>query len=269
MLIDTHCHLTMLADKKYEEPLLPEHDEEIDDVVWQANESGVEIILSVATTLPDTLQTIRIAQRHPGVFVAAGIHPCDCKENWHDDFKKISELVRNKEENKIVGVGETGLDFYHQPFFKQRQLDAFKAHIELALEHNLALSIHMREAVDEALKVMESYKGQLRGVAHCFSQSRDVAKTLEDWGVYIGIGGPLTYPKNDELRQIIAAVSLEQILLETDAPFLTPQQFRGQPNHPCHITIIARAVALVKGVDVAVVEDTTTASAQKLFGFTK
>jgi len=194
-----------------------------------------------------------------------GIHPGDCNASWQKDVKKIEALLANKEENVIVGVGETGLDFYHKPFNKQRQVDAFKAHIEASLEHTLPLIIHMRDSSEETLRVLDEYKDEACGVAHCFVQTKDIAQVLIDWGFYLGIGGPITYPRNELLREMYALVPLESIVLETDAPFLPPQPFRGKPNHPKYIPLIAQKIAQIRNVAVEVVAEVTTTNAKKLF----
>ena len=244
MFVDTHCHLTMMRE------------EGLDKILQEASAEGVEKIITIGTTLDDTLASIEIARSYKNVFATVGIHPCDCGQGWRKDFCEFESLVK-KDNKNIIGVGETGLDFYHKPFFKERQIDAFKAHIELSIKHDLALVLHIRDSADEALKVLEEYKGEMRGVAHCFCQSQDVADILVEWGFYLGIGGPITYPKNNKLRDVVKQVPLEKLLLETDAPFLPPQKFRGKRNYPKYIPIIAQAIADIKGVDVGVVRDIT------------
>lgn len=255
MFVDTHCHVTIMAQRG----------EASDEVVQQAAQAGVTKLITIATTVQDSLDSIQVAQQFPGVWATAGIHPCDCPQGWRQVFRAIEALCENKKKNKIVGLGETGLDFYHKPFFKQRQLDAFVAHIECALVHGLPTVIHIRESVDEVLKILEKYKSELTGVAHCFSQDKSAAQTLIDWGFYLGIGGPVSYPKNDLLREIVRDAPLERLVLETDAPFLPPQQFRGKPNHPKYIPLIAQVVADAKGVELATVGEVTTGNVKKLF----
>ena len=268
MLVVTHCHLAMMVKRSWQkdrfDPAI--HMPEIESIVHQAAVLDVGKIITVATTLPDSLDSIFIAQKIAGVFATVGIHPCDYTSEWKNDFAQIKKLVCNKKENKIVGIGETGLDFYHKPFNKQKQIDVFRAHIELSLEYNLPLVIHVRESVDDVLRVLGEYKKEVGGVFHCFCQSKEVARTIIDWGMYIGIGGPITYPKNEYLRELIREIGLERIVLETDAPFLPPQQFRGKRNHPQYIPLIAQAIADIKGIKKAVVADATTKNVERLFG---
>ena len=166
-----------------------------------------------------------------------------------------------------MAIGEVGLDFYHKPFDAPRQRDCFKAHIELALEHNLALSIHVREAGQELLRVLDEYHKQIkRAVIHCFSQPQDFADEVLKWGFYLGIDAPITYPKNELLRSVVINAPLTSLVLETDAPFLPPQALRGKKNHPAYIAMFAGVIADLKGVSVEEVAAVTTKNAQKLFG---
>jgi len=256
MFIDTHCHLTF---KKLGVP---------DEVVAEASEAGVGAIISIGTDLKDSLAVVEISRRIDSVWAVVGIHPCDAIEGWRGDFKEIEGLCKEKGSNKIVGLGETGLDFYHKPFFKQRQADLFVANIECALENNLPVVVHMRDADDEVLKILEIYKNDLTGVVHCFSHKKFVAETVLSWGFYVGIGGVISYPKNDDLRATVKDIPLEKILLETDAPFLPPQEFRGKKNHPKYVPLIGGVLAIIKGVELSEVEAVTTENAKKLFGLT-
>lgn len=249
MFVDTHCHLTIMSDKS---------SEQVDIIVKEAADAGVTQIVTVATTLQDSINAVDIAKKCDGVWATVGIHPCDCPEFWRGDFAQVENLVKNKKENKIVALGETGLDFYHKPFFKQRQIDAFKAHIECAIEHDLPVIVHIRESAQEVLKVLQDYKGRVKGVAHCFLQTKEIADILIDLGFYLGVGGCITYPKNEWLREMIQDIDLKHLLLETDAPFLPPQQCRGKKNHPKYVPLIAEAIANIKKITVHQVGAVTT-----------
>jgi TatD DNase family protein len=262
MFVDTHCHLMMIDQESGEEK-----------VIKEARESGVGHLITIGTTLEDSIRSVELAKKYTVVSATIGMHPCDCGDDWKNEFDQLKKLLKNNLGEKIgkkiiVGIGETGLDFYHKPFFKQRQIDSFCAHIELAIEYRLPIVLHIRDSAEEALKVLEKYKDEIRGVAHCFVQKEDIAKILLDWGFYLGIGGPISYPKNKLLRNMFASIDLERILLETDAPFLPPQQYRGQRNHPKYIPLIAQVLAEVKQVDVKTVESVTTENANNLFKLT-
>ena len=263
MYIDTHCHLNIMAKRKFETSLSIEHLAIIEKIIKKTSEKNIYKILTIATSLIETQNTMLIVKKHENVYGAIGIHPCDAKENWKKEFDQIKNILPNK---KIVALGETGLDFFHKPFFAQRQIDLFKAHIETAIEQNLPIIIHSRNAMDEVLKTIEPYKNESTGVFHCFSESAEIAKTILEWNFYMGFGGPITYPKNEQLRDTVKDLPLEAILLETDAPFLPPQEYRGKENHPCYIPIIAKEIARIKNISVEEVESATTKNAEALFG---
>lgn len=269
MFVDTHCHLNIMTGKE-PEALLGDSDYPIiSDIIDQARRVGVEKIINVGTSLPESENSIQIARRFSGVYATVGVHPCDANNDQldlHLVIKKIREWLKYKDDHKIVGVGETGLDFYHKPYNQQRQIDFFRAQMECALEYNMPLVVHVRDAGDELLRVLEEYvKNGVRGVIHCFGQKLDFAQQVLAWGFYVGLDGPIGYPKNQWLRDIIKIIPLQQIILETDAPFLPPQQFRGKQNSPIHIPLIARIVADIQEIALNAVEDTTTLNAQKLF----
>jgi TatD DNase family protein len=258
----------MMTNKSENTPLSQQDLEKIKEIVKQTQIANVGLIVNVGTTMPEILNSIKIAQACKSVFVAAGIHPCECFSytGWKGQISGLEALVKNHEQSKIVAIGEIGFDFYHEPFDKAAQEDAFRMQIELALEYKLPIIVHVRNAADELLHVLSDYvKNGLRGVIHCFSQKQDFADQVLEWGFYIGIDGHITYPKNTELRDVIKSVPLDRLLLETDAPFLPPQQFRGKQCHPAFIPLIAEFIADLRNISLQEVEDTTTQNAIKLF----
>jgi TatD DNase family protein len=269
MFIDTHCHLNIIAPKQPEQLLEQSHFASIDEAFVQAAEQRVQMIINVGTSIAESLNSITIAKRYQSVFATVGIHPCDSRDfdgTVHDAHRELKKMVQHKEENKIVGIGETGLDYYHKPFDADRQKDFFKMQIELALEHKLALVVHVREAADDLLRVLEEYvPNKIRGVIHCFSQKKYVADLVVDWGLYVGLDAPIGYPKNEEMRTVFKNIPLAHIVLETDAPFLPPQQYRGKPNRPAYLPMIAQYLADIQGVSIEEVELITTQNAKALF----
>ena len=225
MLIDTHCHINMMVKKKFDVPLSQEQIDAAKIIIEQAAEQNVTRIINVGTSLIESLNCITLAQKYDAIFATVGIHPNDCTELWRDDVHELERLLKQKEENKIVGVGEIGLDKHYPNYNLQRQKDAFRAQIELALKYSVAVVVHTRDARDETLDVLEEYRNELqRGVIHCFSEDQDFADDVIAMKFAIGIGGPVTYPNNDQLRQVAQQTILENIVLETDAPFLPPQE---------------------------------------------
>jgi TatD DNase family protein len=268
MFVDTHCHLNMIVKKEWDLPLSEEQFLIIDAILKSSTNKGVEKIITIGSSgLADTIDLINLAKKFKNVFASVGFHPNDClSQDWKKSFEVVKKLAKEKEKNKIVAIGETGLDFYHKPFYQDLQVDALRAHIELALENNLALVFHSRQSSEEFLKVLEEYKKEIKGVLHCFSHEKFVADTVLSWGLFIGLDAPISYPKNQALRDIVSTVPVEKILLETDAPFLPPQEFRGKQNLPEYIPMFAKTIADLKGIDLEELGKITTVNAQKLFG---
>ncbi|MEX2438152.1 MAG: TatD family hydrolase [Candidatus Babeliales bacterium] len=264
MLIDTHCHLNMMIKKTFDTLIGPAEKNLADTIIQHAAQAGVTRIINVGTSVPESLNCITLARHYPGIWAAIGLHPTDCTAQWLEDFKEIKALI--KKENKIVAIGECGIDKYHPGYDINRQKAAFKAQIELALEHNLALIVHSRNAYDETLYALDEFAGQIkRGVMHCFSEDQAFADHVIAQNFLLGIGGPLTYPKNNDLRTIFTTLPLEKIVLETDAPFLPPQSIRGQQNSPAQIKTIAEFLADLRGDSFATIAQKTTQNAIRLF----
>ncbi|MBD3231875.1 YchF/TatD family DNA exonuclease [Candidatus Dependentiae bacterium] len=265
MYIDTHCHLNMLVDKQPNQILNPNDFLIIKQIIDSARKVDVKQLITIGTSTDESLNSINIAKKNHNVFCAVGLHPCDCGINWQKDFEKIKQMIQNKKENKIVAIGETGLDFFHMPFDKGRQIYALRSHIELSIEHQLPIIIHVRDAAKDLLRVLKDYKNKIKGVVHCFSQDLNFAKAILELKLFLGIGAIITYPKNDSLRTTINQIPIENILLETDSPFLPPQNLRGKQNLPEYIPIIAEKLAEIKNTSTSKIEKITTLNAQKLF----
>ena len=266
MLIDTHCHINTIVKKEFDIPLTPSMIYAAQYVITQAESRGVTIIINVGTSLIESTNCIQLAQEYASCFAAIGIHPNDCTDNWRNDIKDIALFAPKAHELKIVAIGECGLDFHYPDFNMQRQKDAFKMQIELALEYDLALIVHTRDAGDETLRALEEFKGQIkRGIIHCFSEDQSFANTVIQWGFALGIGGTITYPKNDYLRTIVKNMPLANVVLETDAPFLPPQYMRGKQNSPDQIAFIAQFIADLRGVSFEDIAQKTTANAKTIF----
>ncbi len=268
-LVDTHCHLNMMIKSDFEVPITDQMVEDAQQIVHQAQKWGVNCVVNVGTSLIESKNSVVLAQQINHVYATVGIHPNDCTDQWRSEFKELERLVKQKDTTHVVGVGETGIDRHYAGYDLQRQVDAFKAHIELALEYDCALIVHSREAYDETLRVIEEYaKHMPRGVMHCFSYDQTFAQQVVQWGFVVGIGGTVTYPKNDELRLVVQKLSLKHIVLETDAPFLPPQHIRGKRNHPKEIKTIAEYIAQLRSEPYREVAKQTTKNAAVLFDIT-
>lgn len=270
MLVDTHCHINMMVKKTFDTILTHEEIKAAGDVVKHAHSKNVNFIINVGTSLIESKNCITLAHEYKPILAVIGIHPNDLTQNWKTDLKELQVLLAHKQDNKIVGIGECGLDFHYPEFKIQQQKDALKAQIELALENDLGLVVHTRDAGDETLRVLEEFKGQItKGIIHCFSEDINFAKTVIEWGFAIGIGGIITYPKNNYLRDIVSTVSLQSIVLETDAPFLPIQSMRGKQNHPHYIFDIAQYIAQLRNETLDEVTNQTSANASRIFDIAK
>jgi TatD DNase family protein len=264
MLVDTHCHINNMVKKEFDIPLSPFDISQAQTIINEAAQEQITTIINVATSLEESKNCITLAEAFPQVFASIGIHPTDCSAQWKNDFTEIKKLIHSE---KVVGIGECGLDLYHKTTPLDRQISAFCAQIELAIMHKKALIVHSRDAYDETLRVLETYRNEkIRGVMHCFSYDNDFAQTIIAWNFYLGIGGTITYPKNEILRYAVQKTPLKHIVLETDAPFLPIQSMRGKQNHPKHIKDIAHFVADIKEILFDEVAHQTTQNARTLFG---
>lgn len=265
MLIDTHCHIPMIINEDIHKMLTPDDYEKTAQILTDASSVGVTKLITIgSTTYNESVNCSALSKQFEHIFAAVGLFPHDCTTTWIDDLKALIPLIKNN--NKIVAIGECGLDFHYPDYLPERQKDSFKAQLELALEYDRAIIIHTRQAPDETLKIIDEYKNHLpRGVFHCFSEDLDFAKYIIDLGFYIGIPGTITYPKNDRLRTIISTLGLEHVVLETDSPYLPPQHMRGKQNHPREVATIAQYIAQLLQIDLEAVARITTANAHQLF----
>jgi TatD DNase family protein len=252
-LIDTHAHL-----------YVEEFKNDIDSVIEQALRTRIDKILMPAIDLASHLDMIELEAKFPAVCKSMmGVHPCSVKENYESELKVAEDYLSK---NKFVAVGETGLDFYWDISFKNQQYDAFNRQIEWALHYDIPVVIHSRNSTDECIKTVTRHqRGKLKGVFHCFSGTADQAQQIIDLGFYLGVGGVVTF-KNAGLDKVLKDVSMDHIVLETDAPYLAPVPFRGKRNESSYLKYIAEKLADIKHTDVQEIERVTTINAEKLFG---
>ena len=273
MLIDTHCHLNIMA-RSYEtkHSFIPFTTQEIDfikNTIHEAEKSDVSIIINVGTDIIESKTCIELSRLFDSCYAVVGLHPTDAKhESWNAELKTINQYAQ---EEYVIGIGECGIDRYHQGYNFQLQKAVFQKQIEIALEHNLPLVIHSRDAVEETLECLLPYtkESNLKGIIHCYSYDLSYAQEFIKYRFVLGIGGTVTYPKNEILRNVVLNVPLEKIVLETDAPFLPPQIIRGKQNNPGQIANIARYIADLKNIDFQTVAQITTTTAKNIFTFTK
>ncbi len=255
-----------MVKKKFDIPLTPNELEDANAIIKECAQEQVTQFINVGTSLVESQNCIALAKKYPQIWAVVGIHPNDCTPEWLKDFKELAKYVNNAREHRIVGIGECGLDKHYPDTNLKRQIDAFSAQIELALEYDLPIVVHTRDALDETALVLEKYQHEkLSGIIHCFSGDKAFADFSVKLGFVLGIGGPLTYPKNSVLREIFGTLALEHIVLETDAPYLPIQAMRGKPNHPKYIRAIAEYLAELRGISFEQVATVTTNTARSLF----
>lgn len=250
MLVDTHAHL---QDRVYAR--------DIAEVLARATAAGVERIVNVSYDQSSSEQAVQLAREHHGIFAAVGTHPHDAASWSADSAVRLRQLAGEK---KVVAIGEIGLDYHRNLSPKPAQQKAFIAQIELARELSLPIIVHSREATEDILAVLGNYR-DLRGVIHCYSGTRTQAKKFLDLGYYLGITGIVTFPQAGELQAVAASVPLDRLLVETDAPYLAPQSFRGQRNEPAYVVEVAVQIAALKKIGLADVAKQTTLNAVELF----
>jgi TatD DNase family protein len=256
MLVDSHCHLDY-----------PPMAEDLSGTLARARNAGVGTLLTIGTKLRDFARVRAIAEANDNVFCSVGIHPHEA-ENEQADTAKLVELARHA---KVVGIGETGLDYYYDKSPREKQRENFRAHIRAAEETVLPLIVHTRDAdEDTAAMLGEAARGgRLRGVLHCFTSSQQLADAALGFGFYISISGIVTFKNAEALRQVVKSIPLERLLVETDSPYLAPVPVRGKPCEPAYVAHTAAKVAELKGVSVAELARVTTANFFALFGRAK
>jgi TatD DNase family protein len=251
-IIDTHAHL--YAD---------EFGSEIEQTLVRAKNAGVDAVVLPNIDLDSLQPMLKITSSFPEMcFPALGLHPTSVKGNYREVLDKLKS---NFDNHKFVAVGEIGMDFYWDTTFAAQQAEAFRIQIGWAVEKNLPIIIHTRKSFEEAFKIVSEFKGKVRGVFHCFSGSMEEAQRIISLGNFmLGIGGVITY-KNAKLPEVLKDISLEHLVLETDAPYLPPVPVRGQRNESSYITYVAQKLAEAKNMKVEDIMSVTTENARRLF----
>ena len=250
--IDTHCHLDKL-------------DSTPEEAIIEAKQAGVQRMVTVSVDEPSLDFVSSMVQQFPEVYGSVGFHPHDAAELTEDLEQKIRKLAL--EEKKLIAIGETGLDYHYMYSSAEVQQQVFSKQLQLAVELNLPVIMHSREAETDTINILQEIPVPPLGVAHSFTSSFEMAKTLIEMGWYIGINGIVTFKNAEDLREVVSWLPLDRLLLETDSPFLAPTPFRGKPNKPAHIPAIATFIAELRGISLEQLSEQTSANAQRLFNF--
>jgi TatD DNase family protein len=257
-LIDTHCHLD-----------IADFDNDREQVIERALAAGISHMITIGASdgLRSAERAIQLAEKYPQIYASVGVHPHDADKN-DLDFELLKTLAAH---DKVVGIGESGLDYFKNWSSRSNQELWFKKQIELAIEINKPLIIHSRDAGEDCLSILKEYRSksnlfkQLRGVFHCYSEDQNFAKELIKIDFFVSFPGTLTFKKCDNLRDTAKAIALERILLETDAPFMAPEPFRGKRCESAFMVETAKVLATIKGVTLEHIAEVTSNNASKLF----
>jgi TatD DNase family protein len=248
-LIDTHAHI-----------YLPEFDADRQSIIEKARESGVDTIVMPAIDASTHQQMLAVEQVFEHCPSMMGLHPCSVKEDYEAELKIVEDYIRQR---GFVAIGEIGLDFYWDKTYTQQQYQAFETQIQWALEKDLPIVIHSRNAMDECIAVVKKYPG-ITGIFHCFSGTVEQAQQIIDMGFLLGIGGVVTY-KNSGLDKVVASIGIDRLVLETDAPYLAPVPFRGKRNESSYLQAVAQKIAQVTDRPIEEIANITTENARKIF----
>ena len=248
--IDTHCHLDILEST-------PE------EAIIEAKQAGVQRMVTIAVDEPSLDFVSSTVQEFPAVYGSVGFHPHDAAELTEDLEQKIRKLAL--EEKKLIAIGETGLDYHYMNSSTENQQFAFRKQLQIAVELNLPVVLHSREAEADTISILKEIPVPALGVAHSFTSSLKMAKTLLDMGWYLGINGIVTFKNAEDLREVVRWLPLDRLLLETGSPFLAPVPFRGKPNKPAHIPVIASFIAELRKIPIEHLAEKTSQNAHRLF----
>ena len=243
MFIDTHCHISK------------EYFDDIPNLIDKIVKSGVNKVIA-------NLEVLESVEKYDIVYGALGFHPTEL-----DDFsdEQLIWLEKNINNKKIVAIGEIGLDYHYDNTDKVKQKEVFEKQLQIASKYHKPVIVHSRDAINDTYNIISKYN--VIGSLHCFSSSKEMAERFIKLGFYIGIGGVCTYKNAKEIKEVIKAIDLEYIILETDTPYLSPEPVRKEKNTPCNIPIIASYIASLKDVDLSIVSKVTSANASRLFDF--
>ncbi|MDY3934164.1 MAG: TatD family hydrolase [Bacilli bacterium] len=250
MFIDTHCHISK------------EYFDDIPNLIDKIVKSGVNKVIVNGCDMKSNLEVLELVEKYDIVYGALGFHPTEL-----DDFsdEQLIWLEKNINNKKIVAIGEIGLDYHYDNTDKVKQKEVFEKQLQIASKYHKPVIVHSRDAINDTYNIISKYN--VIGSLHCFSSSKEMAERFIKLGFYIGIGGVCTYKNAKEIKEVIKAIDLEYIILETDTPYLSPEPVRKEKNTPCNIPIIASYIASLKDVDLSIVSKVTSANASRLFDF--
>lgn len=253
MFIDSHSHLD---DERF--------NEDRDILIKSLKENKVDIVINIGADLETSINSVKLADKYDNIYATIGVHPHSASEVTLETLNLFREMAKN---NRVVAIGEIGLDYYYDNSPRDLQRKWFKEQLKLAKGLNLPVVIHSRDAAKETFDMIkDAQDGTLRGVMHCFSGSVEMAKEYIKLGFYISIGGPVTFKNARVVREVAEAVPLDKLLIETDCPYLTPEPYRGKRNEPIYVRYVAEKIAEIKNISIEEVARHTSKNTKELFG---
>lgn len=251
MLFDSHAHID---DEKF--------DADRDQVIQRALENGVTGIINVGASMASSVRSVALAQKYECIYAAVGIHPHDAKDALEADYDQLTQWTSL---DKVVAIGEIGLDYYYDLSPRDIQRAVFIRQLDIARQTGKPFIIHDRDAHGEVLDTLKQEAKGMIGVLHCFSGSLEMAREVIKMGWYISIAGPVTFKNAAKLPEIVAKVPLERLLVETDSPYLTPHPYRGKRNEPAYVKLVAEQVASFRGIELTVLAEATRENIKNVF----
>ena len=251
MLFDTHVHLN---DESYLD---------VEKIIEEALNENVKKMVVIGYDLKSSKKAVELSQKHPFIYAAIGIHPSESLLDYESDLNELEKLVSEG----VVAIGEIGLDYHYPDINKDKQKDLFIKQLELAKKYDLPVIIHSRDACNDTCCLLKQYKDcYKKGIMHCYSYSTEIANELKKLGFIFGIGGVLTYKNAKEIKEVVKSLELEDLVLETDAPYLSPTPYRGTQNEPKYIKYVAKEMAVLKEIEESKVEEITYKTSCDFFG---
>lgn len=255
-IVDSHCHLDMLTDY-----------DNISDIVARAGAAGVSHLQTICTKISNFENILSIAKKYPNIYASVGVHPSEI--SIEEDVITASELIKLSDDEKVIGLGETGLDYFYNKDEKQleKQRESFRQHIMAAQSNGLPVIIHTRDAEDDTIDIISSMQKQapFPALIHCFTSSKDFARSMLDMGLYISISGIVTFKNAKDLQEAVKFIPLDRMLVETDSPYLAPVPMRGKTNEPSYTKYVVEFISALKGISATEVATQTTNNFFHLF----
>jgi len=253
-MIDTHVHLNF-----------EDYIDDLETVILDAEKAGVSHMVVIGIDEGSSRLAIELSKQYPALYASVGVHPSE-SENMFEMQATSTQFIEDMlKEDKVVAIGECGIDLYHEDYNLEYQQEVFKHQIELAKKYQKPLIIHSRSGVRECIDMLKSYQGQVKGVFHCFNGSKEEANEILELGFYIGVNGPITFKNAKDAKDIAIHVPIEKLLIETDGPYLSPEPYRGRRNQPANVKYILKTLAQLKNMSEADVDTITTQNAKTLF----